>query len=142
MEKRESRLQVRAKKEHLCSFCFGPIEKGSEYILLSGIDGHNSGWYNAKRHIHCDALANRYLELTHDEKCTPSEVYDDLRDACRKTGCSIIHGCPLLTKGSFVTYKRMFACETAVSAYLPEGPIRNAALRSIRENKRGLDDEG
>lgn len=143
MAKCENRVQRKARKDYLCNFCFGVIKAGTEYVSLTGIDDCNAGWYNLKRHIHCDALANRCMELTHDEKCKPSEVYDDLRDVCPRTGCANLHDCPLLCRDSHNSYKRllddaykrMFTCETVVSAYLPEGPIRNAALHSIRENK-------
>lgn len=133
----QSRFQRRAMRDYTCDLCKYPIKKGCEYIAYTGKD--ENGWHGTKRHIHCDAIIGRYIEaFSPDGFYSEYEVLQDMRDrACDESVCTRCSNCAIY---GCKDMWGLFSCETAVSMYLPEGPIRNAALQSIRDNTGGTDD--
>ena len=125
--------QRTARENHVCDFCRKWIKKGSEYMVCKGQDDY--GWFTEKRHIHCDAIRN-YCESKRIFRRDYSSAYDaftrifvEVCMECRHNRYCVIVDEPEGDKAE------IFTCEKAVAGFLPEGPIRNAALQSIKETK-------
>ena len=122
--------QRTARENHICDFCLKWIKKGSEYMAYKGLD--DNGWFSKKLHIHCDAINNYYASKdTLGGHCSANDAFRFMFfQACE--GCKTRPYCYVFQEKDL---SLIATCERAVTAILPEGPIRNAALQSIKATK-------
>lgn len=124
--------QRTARENHICDFCLKWIKKGSEYMAYKGLD--DNGWFSKKLHIHCDAI-NNY--------CTSKDAlngYCSAYNAFVRMYDQVCVGCPnraycVIADEPNGDVAGIFTCERAIAGFLPEGPIRNAALQSVKRAK-------
>ena len=77
---------VKARKDHICLICKKPIKKGTEYVLISGIERKGTefdvlisgivrkGFVNKKMHVECECNFDDYLAHL-DEDVEIAETY-------------------------------------------------------------------
>ena len=76
------RRQVTAHRPHKCHLCSETIPPGACYIREKWRD---DGFREVKRHIHCDALLDKFFESNYNrmgDEYSDDEVWDWIRDKC------------------------------------------------------------
>ena len=74
------RRQVTAHRPHKCHLCGETIPPGACYIREKWRD---DGFHEVKRHIHCDALLDEFLDdNSFTSEYSDDEVWEWLRDRC------------------------------------------------------------
>lgn len=75
------RRQVTARRPHKCHLCGETIPPGVQYIREKWRD---DGFHEVKRHVHCDALLDEYLNeyFFCGGEYTDDEVWEWIRDKC------------------------------------------------------------
>lgn len=74
------RRQVTANRPHKCHLCGETIQPGVVYIREKW---HDDGFNEVKRHIHCDALLDEFLDdNSFTSEYSDDEVWEWIRDRC------------------------------------------------------------
>lgn len=74
------RRQVTANRPHKCHLCGESIPPGAVYIREKW---HDDGFNEVKRHIHCDALLDEFLDdNSFTSEYSDDEVWEWIRDRC------------------------------------------------------------
>ena len=74
------RRQVTAHRPHKCHLCGDAIPPGAVYIREKWMD---DGFHEVKRHIHCDALLDEFLDdNSFTSEYSDDEVWEWIRDRC------------------------------------------------------------
>ena len=117
------RRQVTAHRAHKCHLCGETIPPGAVYIREKWRDDE---FHEVKRHIHCDALLDEYLnDNTYTSEYYDDEVWDWIRDRCLELcGSEKREDCEC----------NPYSCERMIGS-VANINSRNAAMDSIRACK-------
>lgn len=113
------RKQVTAKRPHKCHLCGETIPPGVWYIREKWKD---DGFNETKRHIHCDALLDEYLDIhTYTSEYYDDEVWEWIREKCLELcGGDKREDCE----------RNPYSCERMIES-ITNINSRNAAMESI-----------
>lgn len=75
-----------ARKQHCCSLCGGPIDKGEKYVRWVTIDG---GVTESKLHTDCYDILDDYCNDTKEEEWSDDYVFDWVNEELTNIGIEI-----------------------------------------------------
>lgn len=120
--------QVKARKQYECQLCRASILPGREYVLEKmKIDGE---FYTLRRHIHCDAILQVYIDKYCYEDCYDDE---DVSDTIRREVCWKICGNDQEDECSMIP-SRPYSCEICLKKMLNPS-VLGAAVQSVLDNR-------
>ena len=120
--------QIRARKRHKCQLCGMDILPGREYVLEKGI--YDGEYHTLRRHIHCDAILQVYIDEYCYEDCYDDE---DVSDTIRLEACRKICGSDQADE-CFMIPSRPYSCEICLKKMLNPS-VLGAALQSVQDNR-------
>lgn len=74
------RRQTQARKRHKCHICGKAILPGCEYIHEK--QKYDGRFFDLKRHLHCDAILDAYLDGSSESEYSDDAVWDFVSDIC------------------------------------------------------------
>ena len=72
--------QQKARKRHRCHICGKAILPGCEYIHEK--QKYDGEFNDLKRHLHCDAILDAYLDVSSESEYSDDEVQEFVSDIC------------------------------------------------------------
>lgn len=127
------RSQTRARKRHMCHICGKAILPGCEYIHEK--QKYDGEFHDLKRHLHCDAILDAYLNDRGENEYSDDEVFEYLSDICGELFAKWI--CPEEDYYEKCDKDRCFECPLIFKRLL--NPSIVAAMEAdVKANKEAL----